>query len=265
MKFIRCQNQKLNYFLSALTIQLFLFLKGIQYELKSENTELARDFLAAVGDRLAKLAAQYMTRGFVHGVLNSDNINVSGESFDYGPYRFLPFYDPKFTAAYFDHQGYYAFGRQPEMILWNLAQLAHSLEVAFPELKPNDILQSFSPNFTKYFTEQFFARVNLIPSGDSDIDENFLAAFFQKIYGKEIPFEQSFFDLYRQKSPLFPSLPFQIKNEKILSHPYFLNEKPCTLLIEEIEAIWKPIAEQDNWGLFNQKIEEIRYFRGLSL
>jgi uncharacterized protein YdiU (UPF0061 family) len=234
-------------------------------ELKSENTELARDFLSAVGSRLAKLAAQFMTRGFVHGVLNSDNINISGESFDYGPYRFLPYYDPQFTAAYFDHQGYYAFGRQPEMILWNLAQLAHSLEVAFPELKPNDILHNFSPQFTHYFTEQFFARVNLLATGDTEFDENFLAAFFQKIYGKEISFEQSFFDLFRQESLLFPSLPFKIKNEKIISHPYFLKEKPCTLLIDEIEAIWKPISDQDNWDLFNQKIEEIRSFRGIYL
>jgi hypothetical protein len=54
-----------------------------------------------------------MMAGFVHGVLNTDNMNITGESFDYGPYRFLPTYDPEFTAAYFDHHGLYAFGRQP--------------------------------------------------------------------------------------------------------------------------------------------------------
>ena len=55
-----------------------------------------------------------MAAGFVHGVLNTDNINITGESFDYGPWRFLPAYDPGFTAAYFDETGLYAFGRQPE-------------------------------------------------------------------------------------------------------------------------------------------------------
>ncbi len=68
-----------------------------------------------------------MAAGFVHGVLNTDNINVTGESFDYGPWRFLPAYDPLFTAAYFDHGGLYAFGRQPGALGWNLARLAECL------------------------------------------------------------------------------------------------------------------------------------------
>ena len=68
---------------------------------------------------MADLAASWMVAGFVHGVLNTDNMNISGESFDYGPWRFLPKWDPAFTAAYFDHQGLYAFGRQPEAVHWN--------------------------------------------------------------------------------------------------------------------------------------------------
>ena len=80
-----------------------------------------------VVERLADLAASYMVAGFVHGVLNSDNMNVTGESFDYGPWRWLPLWDPNFTAAYFDQTGLYAFGRQPEAIRWNLAQLAIAL------------------------------------------------------------------------------------------------------------------------------------------
>src|SRR5436190_7535485 len=77
----------------------------------------------------AKLAASYLAAGFVHGVLNSDNINITGESFDYGPWRFTPEWDPHFTAAYFDHYGLYAFGRQPEAIHWDLAQLAGCLSL----------------------------------------------------------------------------------------------------------------------------------------
>ena len=61
--------------------------------------------LTHVAKRSAALAASYMAAGFVHGVLNSDNINVSGESFDYGPWRFTPMFDPIFTAAYFDEGG----------------------------------------------------------------------------------------------------------------------------------------------------------------
>ena len=77
--------------------------------------------------RPRRLAASYLAAGFVHGVLNSDNINITGESFDYGPWRFTPDWDPEFTAAYFDHYGLYAFGRQPEAIHWDLAQLAGCL------------------------------------------------------------------------------------------------------------------------------------------
>jgi uncharacterized protein YdiU (UPF0061 family) len=74
------------------------------------------------GAATAALAASYLAAGFVHGVLNSDNISITGESFDYGPWRFAPEWDPEFTAAYFDHYGLYAFGRQPEAIWAAIAQ-----------------------------------------------------------------------------------------------------------------------------------------------
>ena len=62
-------------------------------------------FWSEVCRRVARTGAQWMAAGFVHGVLNTDNINITGESFDYGPWRFLPTYDPAFTAAYFDETG----------------------------------------------------------------------------------------------------------------------------------------------------------------
>ncbi|MGN6499317.1 MAG: protein adenylyltransferase SelO family protein, partial [Tsuneonella sp.] len=82
-----------------------------------------------VVERLADLAASWMVAGFVHGVLNTDNMNVTGESFDYGPWRWLPAWDPAFTAAYFDSAGLYAFGRQPEALHWNCGQLAVALRM----------------------------------------------------------------------------------------------------------------------------------------
>jgi uncharacterized protein YdiU (UPF0061 family) len=83
--------------------------------------------LHQVVERLADLAASWMVAGFVHGVLNTDNMNISGESFDYGPWRWLPQWQPAFTAAYFDQQGLYSFGRQPEALHWNCGQLAVAL------------------------------------------------------------------------------------------------------------------------------------------
>ncbi|MBN9318902.1 MAG: YdiU family protein, partial [Caulobacterales bacterium] len=79
--------------------------------------------------RTARLVARWMAAGFVHGVLNTDNMVVTGESFDYGPWRFLPRNDPTFTAAYFDSSGLYAFGRQPGTAFWNLQQFAGCLDL----------------------------------------------------------------------------------------------------------------------------------------
>lgn len=84
-------------------------------------------FLQAVVANVARTGAQWIAAGFVHGVLNTDNINITGESFDYGPWRFLPAYDPDFTAAYFDENGLYSFGRQPDTLAWNLTRLAECL------------------------------------------------------------------------------------------------------------------------------------------
>ncbi|MEO7170185.1 MAG: protein adenylyltransferase SelO family protein, partial [Sphingomonas sp.] len=97
--------------------------------------------------RGARLAASYMAAGFVHGVLNSDNINVTGESFDYGPWRFAPTWDPAFTAAYFDHAGLYAFGRQPEAIHWDVAQLAISLRLLSEAEPLIEVLEGFGDHY----------------------------------------------------------------------------------------------------------------------
>ena len=70
-----------------------------------DDAKNALQLFDLVSQRTAELAASYMAAGFVHGVLNSDNINITGESFDYGPWRFTPYWDGGFTAAYFDHFG----------------------------------------------------------------------------------------------------------------------------------------------------------------
>ena len=84
-------------------------------------------FYAALVRRTAELAAQWMAAGFCHGVLNSDNMSVVGESFDYGPYAFVPTYDTRFTAAYFDYSGMYCYGNQPQICHFNLERLQMSL------------------------------------------------------------------------------------------------------------------------------------------
>jgi uncharacterized protein YdiU (UPF0061 family) len=242
----------------------------------------ATEFLRAVTKASAKLAVEWMFAGFVHGVLNSDNINITGESFDYGPYRFLPTYDVKFTAAYFDHQGLYAFGRQPIAMLWNLEQLALSLAFAFPELPAEEVLQGFGEEFNIQVRKLMLHRLGL-HSVDFATDTELLVSYFKFLEKSGVLYEQSFFDFYGgakagrwQKSPqaekyageefetfLAALRKFAVADETKLAHPYFARSRPCGLLIDELEELWKPIAEKDDWTAFERKLAEIRSFRGI--
>ncbi len=244
----------------------------------TDEAEKAALFLQSVCRRSADLVASWMMSGFVHGVMNTDNMNITGESFDYGPYRLLPTYDPSFTAAYFDHQGLYSFGRQPITMAWNLEQLALSLQKAFPNLPSQEILESFAEDFNSSVHKFFFRRLNLIPPENPG---ELLSLFFTFLEKEKPGYEQTFFDLHSglQKEKLERSpqkdlyrqdsfkklrealMPLSPARSDLIKHPYFTHNKPCTLLIEEIEALWKPIADEDDWSPFNKKLQDIRAFR----
>ncbi len=92
---------------------------------RAENPALA--LLRAVGQRQADLIARWMAVGFVHGVMNTDNMTISGETIDYGPCAFLDTYDPRTVFSSIDQQGRYAYANQPGIARWNLARLAEAL------------------------------------------------------------------------------------------------------------------------------------------
>ena len=83
--------------------------------------------LPRVADRQAALVARWQLVGFVHGVMNTDNMAVSGETIDYGPCAFMDAYDPKTAFSSIDHAGRYAYGNQPAIAQWNLARFAEAL------------------------------------------------------------------------------------------------------------------------------------------
>ena len=91
----------------------------------ADNPALA--FLAAVSARQADLIARWMGVGFIHGVMNTDNMTISGETIDYGPCAFMEGYDPATVFSSIDHGGRYAYGNQPLILGWNLARLAEAL------------------------------------------------------------------------------------------------------------------------------------------
>jgi len=232
-------------------------------------------FLRQVGKNLARTVAQWMAAGFVHGVLNSDNINVTGESFDYGPWRFVPTYDPNFTAAYFDHNGLYAFGRQPSAVGWNFTRLAECFAELAPMAVLNDSLEAYSENLQPELAQAIIRRLGLKSNGFlSDI--TLTNAWFKALYETKAPFEQAFFDWFgndtgrAQRSvsaPLYAAESFapvraalkdyQPASEESLNHPYFSNASPCTMLIDDVEVLWEPIAQRDDWSRFEAKLAQI--------
>jgi hypothetical protein len=220
----------------------------------------------------ARLAASYMAAGFVHGVLNSDNINITAESFDYGPWRFVPRFDPEFTAAYFDQGGLYAFGRQAQAIHWDVFQLALALRaIAEPEaLAP--VLDGFAHHYEAALVTAILARLGLRPRGDEH-DLALVAAIEQALSGSEVAPDRFYFDwrggrrrgtspdamLYA--GPAFESFAALVDGyapAASTDHPYWSDASPCSLLVDEVEAIWAPIAERDDWPGFTAKIDAIR-------
>ena len=228
--------------------------------------------LGNVTKAAARLAASYVAAGFVHGVLNSDNIAITAESFDYGPWRWTPFWDPTFTAAYFDHGGLYAFGRQPEAINWDVLQLAASLRLIAPAEALTSALESFPPGFQKALIEAICARLGVRPrGGEGDIE--LLIAVEKGLAARTVEIDRFFFDWRggrrRGLSPADaayeaePFAPFRAAIENFetsaaADHPYWSDEGPCSMHIDEVEAIWKGIDEADDWSAFEAKIAAVR-------
>ncbi|RYE02590.1 MAG: YdiU family protein [Sphingomonadales bacterium] len=221
--------------------------------------------LTLVAERTARLAGQFMAAGFVHGVLNSDNINVSGESFDYGPWRFAPSWDPGFTAAYFDHAGLYAFGRQPEAIFWDVMQLASSLRLITEEAPLVEAMDRFAPAYTRDVTAAVLWRLGLRPRAP-ELDRALVQATERALTASKAPLDRFYFDAFGGQLPESYGEPFAelrallsgYEPRKPRDHPYWSEPEPCSMLIEEVEAIWAPIAERDDWSALNAKVAAIR-------
>jgi serine/tyrosine/threonine adenylyltransferase len=229
--------------------------------------------LARVAREAARLAASYIAAGFVHGVLNSDNIAITAQSFDYGPWRFAPYWDGHFTAAYFDHAGLYSFGRQPEAINWDVLQLAASLRTIAEAEELTPALDSFPGEFQRQLVLAIFARLGIRPT-THDQDAAFLAALETALAAKSVEIDRFFFDWRggrrRGSSPadnVYESDAFAGFRQSVagydaiesaVEHDYWSDESPCSMHIDEVEAIWNRIDEADDWTPFHDKIEAIR-------
>ncbi|WP_265571259.1 protein adenylyltransferase SelO family protein [Sphingomicrobium nitratireducens] len=220
-----------------------------------------------VASATATLAASYMAAGFVHGVLNSDNIAITGESFDYGPWRFAPHWDLDFTAAYFDETGLYAFGRQPEAIQWDLAQLGGCLSLIAPADALEPILNDWGERFHRAITTALLTRLGVTPRGEPH-DRDLARALVAALAEKTVTIDRALFDWRGGRDPggeNYAAPAFRALAEALApyegergTHPYWSDEAPCSMHIEEVEAIWDAIAQDDDWQPLNDKLTAIR-------
>jgi uncharacterized protein YdiU (UPF0061 family) len=229
-----------------------------------DDVENALRLFDLVSSATAALAASYLAAGFVHGVLNSDNINVTGESFDYGPWRFTPEWEPEFTAAYFDHYGLYAFGRQPEAIHWDLAQLGGCLSLIVEAPALSEMLAGWSVHFEGSLVEAMLRRLGVTPEGG---DRELAGVLIRALATRAQQLDRIFFDWRGGHDPgaeRYPQDEFRelakllVGRERAKSHAYWSDEQPCSMHIEEVEAIWSAIAESDDWQPLNNKVKAIR-------
>ena len=140
--------------------------------LEAEHPYLA--FLERVLEAQASLIARWMLVGFIHGVMNTDNMAISGETIDYGPCAFMEAFDPDTVFSSIDHGGRYAFGNQPAIAQWNLARLAETLLPLIDDdteaaiAAATDVLQGFPARYEEHWERGMRAKLGLAEEREED-------------------------------------------------------------------------------------------------
>ena len=163
----------------------------------ADNPALA--LFEGVLERQAKLIAQWVCVGFVHGVMNTDNMALSGETIDYGPCAFIDTYDPATVFSSIDRGGRYAYGNQPNIAHWNIARLAEVLLPLIHEdkekavLAAEEVLGKFPDRFRTHYTAGLRAKLGLVSEEEGDYD--LAREFLDWMKTAEADFTSSFFAL----------------------------------------------------------------------
>jgi uncharacterized protein YdiU (UPF0061 family) len=252
-------------------------------------------FYAELVDRIAELVAQWQSVGFCHAVLNTDNMSITGESFDYGPYAFINQYDPRFTAAYFDYFGRYSYGYQPEACEWNLKMLQVPLKGLIAESEMETGLQGYYPRFQTVYRERMLRRLGLELGFDQvpeTVGDELLKRTLQFLWESKVGYHDFFVQLRQTFSRNWREDVNQILIEAIaptvapnetvstvfenwrqfyhqvlnslpegdmdaIAHRLAQHDPKTVIARPEIEAIWQAIATENDWEPFNQLLQRI--------
>lgn len=242
------------------------------------------EFYHQLVKRVAFLAAQWMAAGFCHGVLNTDNMSITGESFDYGPYGFIKSYNPSFVSAYFDYSGRYSYGNQPNICRLNLEML----QVPLATLIPADDLQYGLHQFGQYYDQTYYSLMLQKLGFEDELSnqaQDLVLKTLEILRESQINYHQFFTDLAQQfntgwrEDPdlilenlslpkanwegwkkayhqLLNDYPFD-EMEKISDRLNFFNPK-TVLLRPVIESVWEAISYDNNWQPFHELIQKIQ-------
>jgi uncharacterized protein YdiU (UPF0061 family) len=169
------------------------------------------DFFRAVMERQAALIAKWLHVGFIHGVMNTDNMALSGETIDYGPCAFMDVYDPATVFSSIDRNGRYAYGKQPEIARWNLARLAEAMLPLFHADQKQavdmakEVLTTFEPVFQSHWLAGMRAKLGLTTDepGDADLAQ----ALLDWMEKQRMDFTNTFHELGDEAAVMDP--PFQ--------------------------------------------------------
>ncbi len=165
-----------------------------------ENTnEKYLQFFAEVCKSQTKLVSKWMNIGFVHGVMNTDNVTISGETIDYGPCAFMDNYDPKTVFSSIDVAGRYCYANQPAILVWNLSKLAETLIPLIDDEeqksieKLTEVLQQIMPSYEKYYYSAMGKKLGIDPISQNNI--KLVKSYLQILESNSIDFTLSFRDL----------------------------------------------------------------------
>ncbi len=170
----------------------------------AENPALA--LLDAVMDSQVNLIVHWMRVGFIHGVLNTDNVTLSGESIDYGPCAFMDSFDPDTVFSSIDHQGRYAYGNQPTITQWNLSRFAETLlpliddDVDSAIEKATAIIQSFSNRYSEKWLAMMKKKLGLF--GDDPVDEKLITDLLEWMKTHQADYTNTFRDITDDAFPV---------------------------------------------------------------
>jgi uncharacterized protein YdiU (UPF0061 family) len=242
-------------------------------------------FYAELVQRVAELTAQWMAAGFCHGVLNTDNMSITGESFDYGPYAFIPTYEPLFTAAYFDYCRRYCYEQQPNICQWNLEMLQKPLKAVIHAGDLEIGLAKFDEYYLIEYRKLTLKKLGLADANSTEL-ERLLQLTLRLLRDTQILYHQFFIQLTESFSPdwredvnsilfLIDFLPLDYWDEWRKLYHRILAQMPeeemenvlqrlrqvnpnVALLRPVIESVWEPITNEDDWEPFYALVRQIQ-------